>query len=255
MSLSSPCLQQVTVNYSTTPINATANVDYTTKTGTLVIAANTSTATISIPILNDNVNEPDEAFTLTLCNPLNAIIDPEAGIGQVIVTDTLNRATTSTLPSGVENLTLIGTAAINATGNAADNLITGNSGNNILNGGAGKDTLTGSGGNDRFGYTTLSDSLLSNYDVITEYNNGDQIDASIGVIAATLTNSVGTVANLNALSTVLTNSVFTANIAKAFKVTGIGGTFIALNDTSAGFNAATDSIIFLQNYTGPISVI
>jgi hypothetical protein len=48
---------------------------------------------------------------------------------------------------------------------------------------------------------------------------------------------------------VLTTGVFTANSARAFTVTGQTGTFIALNDGTAGFNAATDGILHLQNYT------
>lgn len=53
-----------------------------------------------------------------------------------------------TLGSNVENMTLLGTANINATGNDSSNLITGNSGSNNLNGGAGKDTLQANAGDD-----------------------------------------------------------------------------------------------------------
>jgi len=49
---------------------------------------------------------------------------------------------------GIENLTLTGSANINATGNAKNNVLIGNSGNNILDGGAGNDTINGSNGND-----------------------------------------------------------------------------------------------------------
>ncbi|MEZ0241802.1 MAG: beta strand repeat-containing protein [Sphingomonas sp.] len=48
----------------------------------------------------------------------------------------------------VENLTLTGSAAIDATGNKLDNLLTGNSAANILTGGEGNDTLNGGGGAD-----------------------------------------------------------------------------------------------------------
>ncbi len=40
----------------------------------------------------------------------------------------------------IENITLTGTAAINATGNSGDNILKGNSAANVLNGGAGNDT-------------------------------------------------------------------------------------------------------------------
>ncbi|GCA94859.1 Calx-beta domain-containing protein, partial [Microcystis aeruginosa] len=139
VTVNNPNPQQITVNYTTAPIDATANVDYTSQTGTLTIAANTSTATITIPILNDNLNEPDEAFTVTLSNPVNATINPDEAIGQVIITDTLQSASTRTLPNNVENLRLIGSNNINGTGNASDNKITGNSGNNILAGANGND--------------------------------------------------------------------------------------------------------------------
>ncbi|WP_298189926.1 pre-peptidase C-terminal domain-containing protein [Novosphingobium sp.] len=49
----------------------------------------------------------------------------------------------------VENLTLTGSARINGTGNALDNVITGNSANNRLVGGAGDDTLNGGAGSDK----------------------------------------------------------------------------------------------------------
>lgn len=48
----------------------------------------------------------------------------------------------------IENLTLTGTANIDAAGNALNNSLLGNSGNNVLNGGAGVDTLNGGAGSD-----------------------------------------------------------------------------------------------------------
>ncbi len=139
VTVDNPNPQPITFNYTTAPIDATPDADYTSQTGTLTIAPNTSTATITIPILNDNLNEADEAFTVTLSNPVNATINPEEAIGQVIISDTLQSAITRTLPNNVENLRLIGTNNINGTGNAGDNKITGNSGDNILAGANGND--------------------------------------------------------------------------------------------------------------------
>ncbi len=176
VTVDNPNSQPITFNYTTAPINATANVDYTSKTGTITIAANTSTATISIPILNDNLNEPDEVFTVTLSNPVNATINPDEAIGQVIITDTLQSAITRTLPNNVENLRLIGTNNINGTGNAGNNNITGNSGINQINGGAGIDTLTGGLGADTFIFQ-FGQSTISASDRITDFAiNSDKID-------------------------------------------------------------------------------
>jgi Ca2+-binding RTX toxin-like protein len=63
-------------------------------------------------------------------------------------TDLVQASATFTLGNNVENLTLTGTSAINATGNGLDNVLTGNSGNNTLTGNAGNDVLDGAGGTD-----------------------------------------------------------------------------------------------------------
>lgn len=62
--------------------------------------------------------------------------------------DTIMSMVTLTQRNNVENLTLIGTGAINGTGNTLNNVIIGNSAVNSLNGSAGDDTLYGGAGND-----------------------------------------------------------------------------------------------------------
>jgi Ca2+-binding RTX toxin-like protein len=72
----------------------------------------------------------------------------EAGQGLDEVQSTVSFA----LEANVENLTLLGTANIDGTGNDSDNTILGNSGRNRLDGGAGDDVLDGgAGADDLFG--------------------------------------------------------------------------------------------------------
>ena len=63
-------------------------------------------------------------------------------------TDTVNSSVSFSLGANIETLTLTGSAAINATGNAQANTLTGNAGNNVLSGGGGNDTLIGGTGVD-----------------------------------------------------------------------------------------------------------
>ncbi|ESQ73469.1 hypothetical protein [Asticcacaulis sp. AC402] len=64
--------------------------------------------------------------------------------------DTVQAGLSWTLAAEVENLTLTGSAPVNATGNGLGNALTGNAGNNALDGLAGADTLSGGGGNDTY---------------------------------------------------------------------------------------------------------
>ena len=74
------------------------------------------------------------------------------GVGDTVVEqvdegiDTVQTDGTFTLDGNIENLTLIGGAAINGSGNMLDNVLQGNSGNNILDGMAGADTMIGQAG-------------------------------------------------------------------------------------------------------------
>ncbi|WP_369751913.1 Calx-beta domain-containing protein [Microcystis sp. T1-4] len=269
-----PSLHPIAVNYTTTPVNATAGLDYTSTTGNLEIRANTSAATIEIPILNDDLNEPDEAFKVTLSNPTNAIINPEGGQAEVIITDTLKSSDNRTLLDypDIENLTLIDTSNINGTGNNSNNIITGNSGNNTLNGAAGIDTLVGGLGADififQFGQSTIAAS-----DQITDFAiNSDKIDLlTQGGLAMNAPSSFSRAAD----STVTTlqnliNQVFTdangattgnqelaVNSAALVQVTSgaIAGTYLVINDSTAGFQSSNDLLINITGFTGTLPAL
>jgi Ca2+-binding RTX toxin-like protein len=65
-------------------------------------------------------------------------------------TDLVYSAISYTLVTDVENLTLLGTAAINGTGNTLNNVLVGNAAANTLSGGDGNDTLIGGAGSDSY---------------------------------------------------------------------------------------------------------
>ena len=67
----------------------------------------------------------------------------------VVNGDTVHASADLTLVSGLNKALLLGTAALNATGNRKGNLLDGNEGDNTLSGLAGKDRLSGHDGNDR----------------------------------------------------------------------------------------------------------
>ncbi len=105
--------------------------------------------------------------------------------------DLINSSISYTLSSNVENLTLIGTTAINGIGNTLNNALTGNAATNILNagrgndtllGGLGKDTLTGGPDADRFKFNAVAETGITaiTRDIIVDFNRsqGDKIDLS-----------------------------------------------------------------------------
>jgi ELWxxDGT repeat protein len=149
---------------------------------------------------------------------------------------------------------------VNLSGFAGAGVLTGNSEANRFTASARKDILTGNAGADTFALNSLGHSLLTAFDVITDYSSADLIDAP-GAIAATLTTSSGNATSLSnsAIAAVLTSAAFPANSARAFTVTGQSGTFLALNNATAGFSSTTDAILHLSGYTigvaNPITVL
>lgn len=110
------------------------------------------------------------------------IVDQSADIvseGVGAGTDQVNSSATFALGVNVENLTLTGSSAVNATGNTASNVIIGNSAANNITGSGDNDTLTGGGGADTFIYSALTDSAVGDMDVITDYVDGvDRLNVS-----------------------------------------------------------------------------
>lgn len=69
----------VILAYGTTPGTATAPQDYGAVTGNVQFAPGQLTGTFAVPLVTDNVHEPDEAFAAYLGAPWNAVISPTQG--------------------------------------------------------------------------------------------------------------------------------------------------------------------------------
>jgi Ca2+-binding RTX toxin-like protein len=103
-------------------------------------------------------------------------------------TDLVKASLNYTLAANVENLSLLGTADLDGTGNRSANAITGNSGANtllgldgddVLSGGTGQDVLTGGAGADHFVFATGdTGAIRALADTITDMlgAKGDRID-------------------------------------------------------------------------------
>lgn len=75
--------RDVKVSYATANGTATQGQDYTAQSGQITIAATMTSATISVPIVDDGVSEDDETFYVVLSNPINAAIGNDAGVGTI----------------------------------------------------------------------------------------------------------------------------------------------------------------------------
>jgi Ca2+-binding RTX toxin-like protein len=177
VTLDRPSPQATTVDYSTKNRTALAGSDYTTTTGKLTFAANTTSQTITIPILNNDLNEASETFEVNLSNPVNGTLAKNQAI--VTISDTLTASVTTTLTAQIENLTLTGTATISGTGNANGNVLTGNSANNILAGLGGDDTYKFVA-NSSLGTDTITETTTGGKDSLDFSGTNEQVRVNLG---------------------------------------------------------------------------
>ena len=81
--LSRPIAMDATAQFATQSGTAQAALDFVPASGTLTVAAGTTSTVISVGIIGDTVVEPPETFVVTLSDPVNAEL---AGAGQAIGT-------------------------------------------------------------------------------------------------------------------------------------------------------------------------
>ncbi|MCY4670172.1 MAG: hypothetical protein OXC29_19570, partial [Rhodococcus sp.] len=77
----------VTVDWATADGTATQGTDYAETTGTLSFDALETEQTITVPLLDDVLDETGETFTITLSNPSNATLDDAEATGTIADND------------------------------------------------------------------------------------------------------------------------------------------------------------------------
>jgi hypothetical protein len=115
----------------------------------------------------------------------------------------------------------------------------------------GRDVVTGTASADVFSWNSLTDTTLVSYDTIVNYSSNDLISIDGNNYDRTLSSSLGNIASLTYRNMIsfLNKTRLPVSAATAFTVTGMNGTFVALNDQRSAFQAETDGLLFLKQYT------
>ena len=197
--------------------------------------------------LRDGISSDSMTLNLTQANQLvsingNAANDLViANFENVMLTSFAGNATIT--GSNIPNTITAGTGNDILNGSGGNDILNASGGDDILIGGLGKDILMGGADRDRFDYQNLGDSLLSNYDLIKDFDANK--DSFLVTTLPTIFTQAGNVSVLSqtGISTKLTADNFDKNQVAQF---GYGTrTFVAINDSISGFQSANDAIVEL----------
>ena len=135
--------------------------------------------------------------------------------------------------------------------NFAD-VILGGSNNDSIKGGGGGDALVGGDGLDTFIYTKLTDSLAGAYDTVFDFTSGQdhfQIGHNLAGLTTGLTNTTATGNLATDLAAALTTANLIANGAAEVTISGgaDAGIYLVINNSTAGYDPLTDAVIKLAN--------
>ena len=101
VTLDSAATETVTVDWATSDGTATAGTDYTAGNGTLTFSSGDSSQTVSVTVAGDNVDEPNETFTVTLTNPSGATLGDDTATGTIIDNDARPTVTLVLTPASI----------------------------------------------------------------------------------------------------------------------------------------------------------
>lgn len=264
--------------------NQTGAQSFASKSGSVIFATGSTSTSITITPISDNrdkdgnlslagiiSNEPDKVLKITLGpdpsqTQINYKIDTnKASANVTIVDDDVSTNKSYAMIEGKDStLVLTGTGLVDGLGNSYDNIIKGNASINSIEGGPGADLLDGGGDQDYFVYNKLTDSQLGTadkpgYDTIINFNQFAFIKVPIGTVKPSQgylsskgpTLPITSKAGLTeaAIQTLLGPNL-AANAVTSFAVNAsdLKGTFLVINDATAGFQASNDGLIFFDNY-------
>lgn len=169
------------------------------------------------------------------------------GNDTVVIKDTTYSVATQ---ANLENIQLTGNLAVNATGNASDNILGGNDGSNVLNGLGGADTMTGLKGNDTYVVDNIAD-------VAGEGGaNGGGLDIVLSSVTYTLATDIDNItltggANVNGFGNALGNTL-TGNTGVNTLGGGAGDDYYYIQNTgdfvTESIGGGTDRIYTTANF-------
>jgi C1A family cysteine protease len=232
-------------NVAGTGVNPAGSSDFTGPTsGTLAFSPNQATRTLTVSVIGDINQEANETFSVRLFAPTEAALGGSAAGGTI------------------QNDDLIG--------NANPNTLRGTALAEFIDGRANIDTLTGGGNSDVFGFR-FSQSPLSHPDRITDFAFGtdkmELFSSSGSFLPAPATFTRASNNSRAASFAALTSAVFAdANGAKGGNQTlransavlvqatnpAIAGTYLLINNTTAGRSTTEDLLVNLSGFTGTL---
>ena len=108
--LPSPAAQATTINYATSDGTATAGADYTARSGSLLFGVGESRKTITIPILADQIYDPDETFSILFSGDAVPTLGPIVVVNildaSIVVGSTSQTGGNCTLTSAIQSANL-----------------------------------------------------------------------------------------------------------------------------------------------------
>jgi len=197
VTLSAASGQTVTVNYATASGTATSGSDFTSTSGQLSFTPGQTSKTITVPVLGDTRDEPNETFNVNLSSAVNATIADSQGLGTINDDDptpslSINDVSISEGNSGTKVATFTISLSAASGQNVSVNWATANgtaTAGTDYNSGSGTATITA-------GNTTTTVSITIRGDTTLESNETYVVNLS-GASNATIADSqgLGTITN------------------------------------------------------------